>query len=145
MEEPFEEPKLASKVPPSFPPPPSPDFDHQARSRAKANTKLQKSLASKECALCWPLGAAEIGVCICSDLALVNVQTAASSSAVERESVFPSPSTAQPASSSVIPSNAVATALFKLSNRQSKLDKRRIAQYVQSLKMSKWNRCQCKN
>jgi len=91
-----------SLVPPSFPPPPIPDFV-QARSRAKANTKLQKSLASKECALCWPLGAAEIGVCICSDLALVNVQTAASSSGVVRASgIFPNPAVTQPSDCEII-------------------------------------------
>ena len=120
-----------SMVPPSFPLPPIPDFV-EARSRTKANTKLQNTQASKECALCWPLGASEIGVCICSDLALCNVQTASSSvvsrhprgllgallsqsqdandsasSSVAREPSFPSPSVAQPTGDSNVTSNAV--------------------------------------
>ena len=76
--------KKSLEAPLSLPFPLIPDIA-KVRIRTNANIKIQNTQASNKCDLCRPLGASEIGVCICADLAMYNVQPATSSSSVVRE------------------------------------------------------------
>jgi hypothetical protein len=60
--------------PPSLSLAAAPDFERKKASTS-ANPSIRNTLSdSIGCPKCWPLGASELGYCICEDLDLVNVQ-----------------------------------------------------------------------